>query len=50
MLQVILRSYPIDILFEDEEKYFFEINNIHEDITPPTFDLNSLNLSMKKSH
>ena len=43
-----ISSYPIDILFEDEEKYFFEINNIHEDITPPTFDLNSLNLSYEK--
>jgi len=43
-----IRSYPIDILFEDEEKYFFEINNINEDITPPTFDANSLNLSYEK--
>ena len=43
-----ISSYPIDILFENEEKYFFEINNIHEDITPPTFDLNSLNLSYEK--
>ena len=43
-----ISSYPVDILFEGEEKYFFEINNINEDITPPTIDLNSLNLSYEK--